>query len=80
MTNNLLDLHRRDADVAIRPIDKSDSNRARVAELHRGLNTGLWLLAHPDLVRSARVHAFVDHFIAALGSPDNVSLQSRTGS
>ena len=35
----------------------------------RELTTGLWILTHPDLVRSARVHAFVDHFSAALGSP-----------
>jgi DNA-binding transcriptional LysR family regulator len=33
------------------------------------LTTGLWILAHPDLVRSARVHAFIDHFSEALGSP-----------
>lgn len=30
------------------------------------LTTGLWLLTHPDLVRSARVNAFMDHFIGAL--------------
>ena len=30
------------------------------------LTTGLWLLTHPDLVRSARVHAFIDHFSEAL--------------
>jgi len=35
----------------------------------RELTTGLWILTHPDLARSARVHAFVDHFSAALGSP-----------
>jgi len=33
------------------------------------LTTGLWVLTHPDLVRSARVHAFIDHFSEALGSP-----------
>ena len=33
------------------------------------LTTGLWILTHPDLVRSARVHAFIDHFSEALGSP-----------
>ena len=32
------------------------------------LTTGLWILTHPDLVRSARVHAFIDHFSEALGS------------
>ncbi len=30
------------------------------------LTTGLWILTHPDLARSARVHAFVEHFIEAL--------------
>ena len=35
----------------------------------RELTTGLWILTHPDLARSARVHAFVNHFSAALGSP-----------
>ncbi len=33
------------------------------------LTTGLWILTHPDLVRAARVHAFIDHFSEALGSP-----------
>lgn len=26
------------------------------------LTTGLWLLTHPDLFRSSKVHAFMDHF------------------
>ncbi len=30
------------------------------------LTTGLWILTHPDLVRSARVNAFLEHFSAAL--------------
>ncbi len=25
------------------------------------LTTGLWLLTHPDLVRSARAHAFIEN-------------------
>jgi DNA-binding transcriptional LysR family regulator len=29
------------------------------------LNTGLWLITHPDLNRSAKVHAFMDHFVEA---------------
>lgn len=29
------------------------------------LNTGLWLITHPDLNRSAKVHAFMDHFSEA---------------
>lgn len=30
------------------------------------LTTGLWLLTHPDLIRSAKVHAFMEHFGHAL--------------
>ncbi|MFT5658851.1 MAG: hypothetical protein ACI9KN_002132, partial [Gammaproteobacteria bacterium] len=30
------------------------------------LTTGLWLLTHPDLVRSAKVQAFMEHFENAL--------------
>ena len=30
------------------------------------LTTGLWILTHPDLIRSARVHAFITHFTEAL--------------
>lgn len=33
------------------------------------LTIGLWALAHPDLVRSARVHAFIEHLVEGL-SPD----------
>jgi len=33
------------------------------------LTTGLWILTHPDLVRSARVNAFVGYFSEALGQP-----------
>jgi DNA-binding transcriptional LysR family regulator len=32
------------------------------------LTIGLWLLTHPDLMRSARVNAFFEYFSAALGS------------
>ncbi len=32
------------------------------------LTTGLWMLTHPDLVRSARVNAFIVHFNEALGA------------
>ncbi len=35
----------------------------------RELTTGLWILTHPDLARSARVNAFIEHFSAALGTP-----------
>jgi DNA-binding transcriptional LysR family regulator len=31
------------------------------------LNTGLWLITHPDLNRSAKVHAFMDHFTETFG-------------
>ena len=33
------------------------------------LTVGLWALAHPDLVRSARVHAFIEHLAEALPPP-----------
>ena len=33
------------------------------------LTTSLWALAHPDLVRSARVHAFIEHLSEALALP-----------
>ena len=33
------------------------------------LTIGLWLLTHPDLMRSARVNAFFEYFSEALGSP-----------
>jgi len=33
------------------------------------LATGLWILTHPDLARSARVNAFVEHFTEALAVP-----------
>ncbi len=32
-------------------------------------NLFLWILTHPDLARSARVNAFVEHFTEALASP-----------
>jgi DNA-binding transcriptional LysR family regulator len=130
VTNSLLDLTRRDADVAIRPtrepeaslvgrrlcdvefgvyavpgFDKTIKQRnvclrcdsfvaIRIAaeagiglalmprflgddssELVRlplpadELTTGLWILTHPDLVRSARVNAFIQHFTEALSVP-----------
>ena len=37
------------------------------------LTTGLWILTHPDLIRSARVDAFMNHFSEALAD-DSVSL------
>lgn len=56
--------------VALLPCFLGDDSGdlVRVEELHPGLNTGLWLLAHPDLARSARVTAFIEHFKTALGT------------
>jgi DNA-binding transcriptional LysR family regulator len=56
--------------VALLPCLLGDtSNRlVRAAEPIREISTGLWILAHPDLARSARVHAFIDHFSEALSS------------
>lgn len=39
----------------------------RVTEPVAEITTGLWILTHPDLARSARVHAFIDHFSESLG-------------
>ena len=33
------------------------------------LTIGLWALAHPDLARSARVHAFIEHLVESLAPP-----------
>ena len=38
----------------------------RVDEPTNELTTGLWLLIHPDLARSARINAFVEHMTAEL--------------
>ncbi len=38
----------------------------RSSNVPEGFKTGLWLLTHPDLVRSARVSAFMDHLSAEL--------------
>ena len=57
--------------LALLPAFLGDASQTLVrleAPTHE-LTTGLWILTHPDLARSARVHAFVDHFSAALGSP-----------
>jgi len=48
--------------------DDSPSLR-RASEPIAEVTTGLWILTHPDLARSARVHAFIDHFSEALASP-----------
>ena len=56
--------------------EKSDA-LVRLAELDPGMKTGLWILTHPDLVRSARVHAFIEHFSRALGSRETGSAQCR---
>jgi len=57
--------------LALLPVFLGDASQTllRLEAPTRELTTGLWILTHPDLVRSARVHAFVDHFSAALGSP-----------
>jgi DNA-binding transcriptional LysR family regulator len=59
--------------VALLPCLLGDESEKlqRVGEPIDEVATGLWLLTHPDLARSARVHAFMDHFTTALGSPGN---------
>jgi DNA-binding transcriptional LysR family regulator len=65
--------------VAMLPrfLGEESESLVRLAELDPGINTGSWILTHPDLVRSARVHAFVDHFSRALGVLETGSTQSR---
>ena len=57
--------------VALLPrlLGDGSSRLKRLDAATDGLTTGLWLITHPDLVRSARVHAFIEHFSQALGSP-----------
>jgi DNA-binding transcriptional LysR family regulator len=40
-----------------------------------GVKTGLWILTHPDLLRSARIHALFEHFTNAL----SISTQANLG-
>jgi DNA-binding transcriptional LysR family regulator len=55
--------------VALLPtmLGENDKNLVRLDYNIQELSIGLWLLTHPDLYRSARVHAFFDHFSDALG-------------
>lgn len=46
----------------------ASSRLVRVEAPTEELTTGLWLLTHPDLIRSARISAFVDHFSKALST------------
>ena len=54
--------------VALLPhyMGNSSAQLQRLPISVRELTTGLWLLTHPDLFRSAKVHAFMDHFEAAI--------------
>jgi len=56
--------------LALLPCFLGDSSQSlvRLEAATGDLTTGLWILTHPDLVRSARVHAFIEHFNEALGS------------
>ena len=54
--------------LALLPHYLGDSSRLlhRLPAPTEDLTTGLWLLAHPDMIRSARVNAFMHHFGEAL--------------
>lgn len=54
--------------LALLPTVLGDSSSllTRVERTDIELTTGLWLLTHPDLVRSARVNAFIEHISAEL--------------
>ena len=47
--------------------DMSDK-LCRVGTTLPGVKTGLWILTHADLLRSARIHALIEHFSDALCS------------
>ncbi len=48
----------------------NDSTLLRQLDAPTGeLTIGLWILTHPDLVRSARVNAFIEHFSEAFDTP-----------
>ena len=59
--------------VALLPRLLGDASErlTRLPEEIPELTVGLWALTHPDLVRSARVHAFIDHLVVALSSPES---------
>jgi DNA-binding transcriptional LysR family regulator len=54
--------------LAALPCFLADSEPAlrRVLPLQPALASELWLLTHPDLRRTARVRAFIDHLAACL--------------
>lgn len=56
--------------VALLPCFLGDHSNdlVQVETLDPESSTALWLLAHPDIARSARVNAFIEHFRAALSS------------
>ena len=56
--------------LALLPCFLGDASAAltRIEAPTRQLTTGLWAITHPDLVRSARVHAFIEHFSEAFGA------------
>ncbi len=59
--------------LALMPVFLGESaSRLRRIEIDtRELTVGLWILTHPDLVRSARIHAFIEHFSEALSPLGN---------
>ena len=59
--------------LALMPVFLGNSaSRLQRMELDtRKLTVGLWILTHPDLVRSARIHAFMEHFSEALSPLGN---------
>jgi molybdate transport repressor ModE-like protein len=60
-----------DMGLALLPHYLGDSSPLlkRVPAETEELTTGLWLLTHPDLIRSAKVQAFMEHFASALKTP-----------
>ena len=58
--------------VALLPgfLAEANSTLRRIDAPTDGFTVGLWILTHPDLIRSARVHAFVDHISTATANLD----------
>ena len=50
-----------------RLLGDASSRLTRLSVSTEGLSNDLWLLTHPDLTRSARVNALIEHFTEAFG-------------
>ncbi|MET1411546.1 LysR family transcriptional regulator [Roseibium sp. HPY-6] len=74
-----LDLTRSGLGIAVLPtyLAEKDPQLVRIGEPDDRVNWDLWVLAHPDVRRSARVHAFFDHATSAI-TEDVLAMPSGT--